>query len=68
MSSHRCCSVLGLVLAVGTAGCQGRIATLNYTGGFEKAILQQGADDLGRRGTDPFYGKGRINVIETVRH
>lgn len=27
-----------------------------------KARLQQTADDLGQRGTDPLYGKGRINV------
>lgn len=27
-----------------------------------KAILQQSADDLGQSGTDPAYGKGRINV------
>lgn len=27
-----------------------------------KARLQQSADDLGQPGTDPYYGKGRINV------
>jgi subtilisin family serine protease len=27
-----------------------------------KARLQQSADDLGEPGTDPYYGKGRINV------
>ncbi len=27
-----------------------------------RARLQQSADDLGPRGTDPYYGKGRINV------
>jgi subtilisin family serine protease len=31
--------------------------------GQVKARIQQGADDLGQRGTDPFYGKGRINVF-----
>lgn len=31
-----------------------------------KTRIQQGADDLGQRGTDPFYGKGRINVGATV--
>jgi subtilisin family serine protease len=31
-----------------------------------KAAIQQGADDLGQRGTDPYYGKGRINIGETV--
>lgn len=35
--------------------------------GRVKTIIQKGADDLGKRGVDPFYGKGRINVGETVR-
>lgn len=30
--------------------------------GDVRALIQQTADDLGQRGTDPFYGKGRINV------
>ena len=28
--------------------------------------MQQTADDLGQRGTDPFYGKGRINVARAL--
>ena len=36
--------------------------------GRVKTTIQRGADDLGKRGTDPFYGKGRINVPGTVRH
>lgn len=28
--------------------------------------MQQSADDLGQRGTDPFYGKGRINVAKAL--
>jgi lantibiotic leader peptide-processing serine protease len=31
-----------------------------------KAILQQTADDLGTPGTDPQYGKGRINVAKAL--
>ncbi|HEX9109494.1 MAG TPA: S8 family serine peptidase [Longimicrobiales bacterium] len=31
-----------------------------------KARLQQTADDLGQPGTDPFYGKGRINVAAAL--
>jgi hypothetical protein len=29
-------------------------------------ILQQTADDLGAAGTDPFYGKGRVNAARAV--
>jgi lantibiotic leader peptide-processing serine protease len=28
--------------------------------------IQQGADDIGKPGTDPFFGKGRINVFKTL--
>jgi subtilisin family serine protease len=31
-----------------------------------RAVLQQSADDLGQPGTDPFYGKGRLNVARAV--
>jgi len=31
-----------------------------------RARLQQSADDLGQPGTDPFYGKGRINVAAAL--
>ena len=31
-----------------------------------RAALQQSADDLGDRGTDPFYGKGRLNAARAV--
>lgn len=31
-----------------------------------KAKILQSADDLGQRGTDPFYGKGRINVANAM--
>jgi subtilisin family serine protease len=34
--------------------------------GRVKAKIQQGADDLGKKGNDPFYGKGRVNVDKTV--
>ena len=32
-----------------------------------KTRIQKGADDLGKPGVDPYYGKGRINVGATVR-
>ena len=31
-----------------------------------KAAIQKSADDLGQPGTDPWYGKGRINVATAV--
>ena len=31
-----------------------------------RARLEQTADDLGQSGTDPFYGKGRLNVARAV--
>lgn len=31
-----------------------------------QAALQKSADDLGQSGTDPFYGKGRLNVARAV--
>jgi subtilisin family serine protease len=34
--------------------------------GRVKTVIQQGADDLGQRGTDKSYGKGRINVAKTL--
>lgn len=34
--------------------------------GRVRARLQQGADDLGQSGTDPAYGKGRINVSNSL--
>jgi subtilisin family serine protease len=48
----------------------GLAASLAATGlrqpGQLKAAIQQGADDLGPRGTDPFYGRGRINVARSL--
>jgi lantibiotic leader peptide-processing serine protease len=31
-----------------------------------KQIIQQSADDLGQPGTDPFFGRGRINVARAL--
>jgi lantibiotic leader peptide-processing serine protease len=34
--------------------------------GLVRQRLQQSADDLGKRGADPIYGKGRINVVRAL--
>ena len=31
-----------------------------------RAVIEKSADDLGQRGTDPYYGKGRINVARAM--
>lgn len=31
-----------------------------------RAAIQKSADDLGHRGTDPYCGKGRINVARAM--
>jgi len=31
-----------------------------------RTTLERTSDDLGQRGTDPFYGKGRLNVAQAV--
>jgi subtilisin family serine protease len=34
--------------------------------GQVKTTLQRSADDLGKPGTDPFFGKGRLNVLSAL--
>lgn len=34
--------------------------------GSIRTIVQRTADDLGKPGTDPFYGKGRLNVLRAI--
>ncbi len=38
------------------------VEDLGRNPGQVKTRIQQTADDLGQKGTDPYYGKGRINV------
>jgi subtilisin family serine protease len=42
------------------------VEDLGRNPGHIRARIQQTADDLGQPGTDPYYGKGRINVGEAV--
>lgn len=63
-----------VVGAVGTSMASPHVAGLAAlikarTGGNPaqlRAALQQSADDLGQPGTDPFYGKGRINAARAL--
>jgi subtilisin family serine protease len=34
--------------------------------GRVKTVIQQSADDLGKKGNDPFYGKGRLNAYNAI--
>jgi len=31
-----------------------------------REVIEKSADDLGLPGTDPYYGKGRINVARAI--
>ena len=31
------------------------------------SILRRSADDLGKPGNDPYYGRGRVNAYNAVR-
>jgi subtilisin family serine protease len=42
------------------------VEQLGRNPGAIQAAIQQGADDLGQPGTDPGYGKGRINVASSL--
>jgi hypothetical protein len=42
------------------------VSTLGRNPGAIRAKLQNSADDLGQPGTDPAYGKGRLNVARAV--
>ena len=42
------------------------VADVGRNPGLVKATIQNTADDLGKPGTDPYYGKGRANVAHAV--
>ncbi len=39
----------------------------SLSAGQLRARIKNGADDLGRKGADQFYGRGRINVFNSVQ-
>lgn len=59
-------SIVGLsgtsMAAPHAAGVAALLATNGYRGGRLEAALMQTSDDLGQPGTDPAYGKGRVNA------
>jgi len=48
-----------------SSGATGSVAVLQTPGVIRARILQS-ADDLGEAGTDPYYGKGRINLARAL--
>jgi subtilisin family serine protease len=75
-SSRVCGSIGAYVIATGTSASAPHVAGLaafldSQFGGQLNAsqmrsLIEQNADDIGKRGSDPFFGKGRINVVNTV--
>ena len=75
-SSRVCGSIGGYVIATGTSASAPHVSGLaaylfSVLGTQQNASqvitqIQQGADDIGKPGTDPLFGKGRINVFNTV--
>lgn len=51
--------VAGLAALVIAKNGRGNVAQV-------RNAIEKAADDLGQRGTDPFYGKGRINIARTL--
>jgi subtilisin family serine protease len=49
-----------------TAAAALAVARVGRDPGAVRELLQMSADDLGESGTDPYYGKGRINVARLV--
>lgn len=48
------------------AGLAALLVAEGYSPPQVRAVIQQSADDLGEPGTDPYYGKGRINVARAL--
>ena len=62
MSSEFISSLPYVLLATGAGLLGGLIALFWNPNTHIRSVIQQSADDLGIEGTDPAYGKGRINV------
>lgn len=75
-SSRVCGNIGSYVAANGTSAAAPHVSGLaayldSQFGGTLDAsqlvtLIQQNADDIGKAGADPFFGKGRINVLNTV--
>lgn len=70
-----CQAALSVLSAAGTSMAAPHVSglaalvveDLGRNPGQIRARIQQTADDLGQPGTDPYYGKGRINVPAALR-
>jgi subtilisin family serine protease len=67
------CSTTSILGVTGTSmaaphvsGAAALLVAQGGTPGRIKSTLQRTADDLGRRGTDPIFSKGRLNVLSAV--
>lgn len=75
-SSRVCGNIFSYLIGTGTSLSAPHVAGLgafldSQFGGQLTAsqmitLIQQNADDIGKPGADPFFGKGRINVVNTV--
>lgn len=71
-----CKNRVSYIIAIGTSASAPHVSGLgayldSQFGGALNAsqlitLLQRNADDIGKPGPDPFFGKGRINVVNTV--
>jgi subtilisin family serine protease len=71
-----CKNRISYIIAAGTSASAPHVSGLgayldSQYGGLLDAsqlitLIQQNADDIGKPGADPFFGKGRINVLNTL--
>lgn len=73
---QNCKNRVSYIIATGTSASAPHVAGLGayldsqfggqLNGSQIATLIEQNADDIGKPGTDQFFGKGRINVVNTV--